>query len=89
MKFDSLSREEIVPQFLQEGSFGGHVYAMPFMRSTEATYVNVDYVEQLGYELPEVLTWDFIWEVAEAATAKNDDGTYQNQRPEGHDSGDL
>ncbi len=47
------------------------------MRSTEATYVNVDYVEQLGFELPEVLTWDFMWEVAEAATAKNDDGTYK------------
>ena len=77
VKFDSLSREEIVPQFLQEGSFGGHVYAMPFMRSTEATYVNVDYVEQLGFELPEVLTWDFMWEVAETATAKNDDGTYK------------
>ena len=25
--------------------------------------------------LPEVLTWDFVWEVAEAATAKNADGT--------------
>ena len=26
VKFDSLSREEIVPKFLQEGSFGGHVW---------------------------------------------------------------
>ena len=27
--------------------------------------------------MPEVLTWDFMWEVAETATAKNDDGTYK------------
>ena len=32
---------------------------------------------RLGYELPEVLTWDFVWEVSEAAAAaKNADGTY-------------
>lgn len=47
------------------------------MRSTEACYVNKTYVEALGYTLPEVLTWDFIWEVSEAATTKNEDGTYR------------
>lgn len=46
------------------------------MRSTEACYVNKTYVEALGYTLPETLTWDFIWEVSEAATAKNADGTF-------------
>ena len=46
------------------------------MRSTEACYVNKTYVENLGYTLPDVLTWDFIWEVSEAATAQNADGTY-------------
>jgi len=50
---------------------------MPYMRSTEACYVNKDMVEALGFTLPEVLTWDFIWEVSEAATAKNPDGTYK------------
>ena len=54
---------------------GAH-YALPFMRSTEVCYINKDYVEQLGYELPDVLTWDFIWEVSDAAAKKNDDGTY-------------
>ena len=29
-----------------------------------------------GYTLPETLTWDFIWEVSEAANAKDSDGTY-------------
>jgi multiple sugar transport system substrate-binding protein len=34
-------------------------------------------VEKLGYTLPEKLTWDFVWEVSEAATAKNEDGTFR------------
>jgi multiple sugar transport system substrate-binding protein len=74
--FDSPGREEVIPQFLNEGYFDGSWYAVPFMRSTEACYVNRTFVEKLGYELPEQLTWDFIWEVSEAATAKNADGTY-------------
>ena len=30
-----------------------------------------------GYEIPEKLTWDFIWEVSDKATEKNPDGTYK------------
>ncbi|MBR6478802.1 MAG: extracellular solute-binding protein [Lachnospiraceae bacterium] len=74
--FDSVKREEIVPQFLEECTIGENVYAIPFMRSTEACYVNQTYLEKLGYELPEVLTWDFIWEVSEAAMKKDANGTY-------------
>lgn len=74
--FDSPSKDEIIPQFLEECSFAGHYYAVPFMRSTEACYVNKTYVEALGYTLPETLTWDFIWEVSDAATAKDADGNY-------------
>jgi len=76
LRYDGPAKEEIVPKFLEECSFGGYYYAMPYMRSTEACYVNKTFVEQLGYELPEVLTWDFVWEVSEAAMAKNADGTY-------------
>ena len=76
LKFDGPSREEIVPQFLTECTIGGTIYAMPYMRSTEACYVNKTLVEKLGYELPDILTWDFIWEVSEAATAKGADGNY-------------
>ena len=47
------------------------------MRSTEVCYVNKTYVEALGFELPETLTWDFVFEVSEAAMAKNEDGTYK------------
>ena len=67
----------MIPQFLQECAFGGANYAIPYMRSTEACYVNKTYVEALGYQVPDVLTWDFVWEVSEAATAKNADGTYR------------
>ena len=76
LRFDSPSVDEIVPQFLAECAFDGYHYAMPFMRSTEACYINVDYVEKLGYEVPDVLTWDFIWEVADAAAEKDEDGNY-------------
>lgn len=77
LAFDSPARDEIVPQFLSECAIGGTTYALPYMRSTEACYVNRDFVEKLGFTLPESLTWDFIWQVSEAATAKNADGTYQ------------
>ena len=74
--FDGPTRAEIVPQFLQECAFNGHYYAVPYMRSTEACYVNKTFVEKLGYTLPEVLTWDFVWEVSEAATAKDAEGNF-------------
>lgn len=74
--FDSPTTEEIIPQFLEECSFGGHYYAVPYMRSTEACYINKTYVEALGYTLPDVLTWDFVWEVSEAAMAQDEDGNY-------------
>lgn len=76
VKFDSPGQEEIIPQFLKECSFGNHYYAVPFMRSTEACYINKTYVEALGYTLPETLTWDFIWEVSEAAMEKDADGNF-------------
>lgn len=76
LRFDSPTYDEMVPQFLDECMIGGIHYAIPYMRSTEACYINKTYVEALGYTLPEVLTWDFIWEVSEAATAKDADGNY-------------
>jgi len=76
VRFDGPTQDEIVPQFLAECAFDGSHYAIPYMRSTEACYVNKTYVEKLGFELPETLTWDFVWEVADAATAKDADGNY-------------
>ncbi|MBP3544426.1 MAG: extracellular solute-binding protein [Lachnospiraceae bacterium] len=76
VRFDAPTKEEIIPQFLEECSFAGHYYAMPYMRSTEACYINKTYVEELGYTLPEVLTWDFVWEVSEAAMVQDAEGNY-------------
>ena len=75
--YEGPTQAEIVPQFLDECRLGGTYYAIPYMRSTEACYINKDFVEALGYEVPDVLTWDFIWEVSEAAAAtKGTDGIY-------------
>ncbi len=74
--FDGPAQEEIVPQFLKECMIGEQHYAVPYMRSTECCYINKNYVEALGYELPEVLTWDFVWEVSDAAAAKDAEGNY-------------
>ena len=74
--FDAPTFSEIVPKFLEECTFGGHYYALPYMRSTEACYINKTYVEKLGYTVPDTLTWDFIWEVSQAALAKDENGNF-------------
>ena len=76
LRFDGPTKEEIVPKFLSECLINGITYALPFMRSTEACYVNKTFVEKLGYTLPETLTWDFVWEVSDAAAQKDEEGVY-------------
>ena len=77
VRFDAPTEAEMVPEFLNECILDGHYYAMPYMRSTEALYINRDLVEKLGYEVPDVLTWDFVWEVSEKAMEKDADGTFR------------
>ena len=74
--FDAPTADEVVPKFLEECKISGTTYALPFMRSTEAVYVNKTYVEKLGYTLPDTLTWDFVFEVSEAAMKKDADGNF-------------
>ena len=76
VQFDGPAQHEIMNQFKEECKFGGYYYAVPFMRSTEACYINKTFVEKLGYEIPEELTWDFVWEVSQAATAQDGNGNY-------------
>lgn len=76
LHYDAPAKEELIPQFLEECVIDGHYYAIPYMRSTEACYVNKTFVEALGYTLPKVLTWDFVWEVSEAATKQDREGNY-------------
>ena len=76
VKFDSVSKDEVVSKFLDEGVIEGKQYALPFMRSSEALYINKTYVEKLGYEIPDVVTWDFVFEVSEKALEQDSDGNY-------------
>ena len=76
LKYDGPSKQEVIPEFLNECMLNGKYYALPFMRSTEALYINEDMVKALGYEVPDVLTWDFIWEVSDAATKKDSDDNF-------------
>lgn len=77
LAYDGPTRDEMVEKFMDECKIGDSYYAIPFMRSTEACYVNTDYVEKLGFTMPETLTWDFIWEVSEAAMEKDADGNFK------------
>ena len=56
LRFDGPTKDEIIPKFLSEGVIAGYQYALPYMRSTEACYVNKTYVEKLGYTLPESIS---------------------------------
>ena len=80
VKFDAPTKEEIIPKFLEECAFNGHYYAVPYMRSSEVCYINKTFVERLGYTLPEKLTWDFLWEVSEAAMELERDDTFKVNR---------
>ncbi len=76
LKFDSVKKDELISKFLDEGVINDKQYALPFMRSSEALYINKTFVEKLGYEIPDVLTWDFIFEVSEKALEQDSDGNY-------------
>lgn len=77
VRFDAPTYDEMVDEFMDECYIGDRLYALPYMRSTEACYINKTYVEALGYEVPDILTWDFIWEVSNAALEKDRDGKYK------------
>ncbi len=77
IKFDAPAFDEIVPKFVNECKIGEHYYAIPYMRSSEALYINKTYIEKMGYEIPEVMTWDFVWEVSEKAMETDSEGNYK------------
>ena len=76
LRFDGPIREEIVPKFLNECYIDSSLYLLPYMRSSEACYMNQDMIEKLGYTVPDVLTWDWIFEVSEAAMKKDAEGNF-------------
>ncbi|MBP3816582.1 MAG: extracellular solute-binding protein [Firmicutes bacterium] len=77
VKFDAPDSGEMIAKFMEECKLQGIQYAIPYMRSTEICYVNKDQVEKLGFTLPEGgITWDFIFQVSEAAMAKDSEGNF-------------
>ncbi|MCQ2516863.1 MAG: extracellular solute-binding protein [Saccharofermentans sp.] len=76
VRFDAPTPEDMIEAYMDECIIGDNHYCLPYMRSTEALYINKTFVEALGFELPEVVTWDFMWEVSNAAMAQNSDGTF-------------
>ncbi|MCQ2428216.1 MAG: extracellular solute-binding protein [Clostridia bacterium] len=73
LKFDGAGKDGIIEKFLNEGKLSGVQYALPFMRSSEALYINRDLVKKLGYEIPDILTWDFVFELSSKAIAMGTD----------------
>lgn len=67
VKYENVGQDNVIQKFLDECKINDKYYAVPFMRSSEATYINKDYVERLGFEIPEILTWDFVWDVCKKA----------------------
>ena len=76
LRYDGPDSDEMIDKFLNECAINGTHYAVPYMRSTEALYINVSMLEKLGYTLPDEITWDFIWEASDAAAKKDANGTY-------------
>lgn len=77
LKYDGPAIEDMIDKYLEEGKIGEHYYALPYMRSTEALYINKTYVERLGYQVPDIVTWDYIWEVSEAAMKQDAEGIFE------------
>ncbi len=76
LKYDGPDADEMIDKYLEECTIAGTHDAVPYMRSTEALYVNVSMLEKMGYTLPDEITWDFIWKVSDEAAKKDADGTF-------------
>ena len=75
IKYNSVSKNEIYDKFLKEGIIEDSYYTLPFMRSSEALYINKNYVEALGHEVPDVVTWEWLWNISIEALERKGDGT--------------
>lgn len=73
VRFNQVKKDEIIKKYYDEGILNNTQYLLPFMRSTEALYINVDMLTDLGYSLPDVLTWDFVFDTSVEAINKYHD----------------
>ncbi len=74
LRYDGPDADEMIGKYLNECIVNGAHWAIPFMRSTEALYVNESMLHKLGYTLPDEITWDFVWEASEAAAKRDENG---------------
>ncbi|RIA78199.1 multiple sugar transport system substrate-binding protein [Anaeroplasma bactoclasticum] len=74
VKYKTIGDDGIVKTFLDEGILYDNYYTIPFMRSTEALYINKTYVERLGYTIPDIPTWDWLFEVCQKGVEERKEG---------------
>ena len=74
LKFESVKKTELVEKFFEEGLIKNKHSVLPFVRSSEALYMNKNYVEQLGFTIPDVPTWEWVWQVCAKALQEKKDG---------------
>lgn len=67
LNYTSVKKEDVFSNYLDEGILNDKTYTLPFMRSTEVLYINEDYVKWLGYDIPEILSWDYVFEICQRA----------------------
>lgn len=70
LRYLSVRKDEVIQKFLEECIIQDKYCILPFMRSTEALYVNKTYLLENDFAIPEVFTWDYIWEVCKYAKEK-------------------
>ena len=77
IKYDAINREDIYEKYLDELIIDGKYYAVPFMRSSEALYINKTmYEEELGLTMPDEFTWDDLWYACVVAKEKHPESSF-------------
>ncbi|MCI8663932.1 MAG: ABC transporter substrate-binding protein [Hungatella sp.] len=67
--------DDFIPAFLENSYYDGHIYSIPFQRSTVIMYYNKDHFKEAGLdpEKPPV-NWEELREYAKALTVKDSSG---------------
>lgn len=60
------NKSDIVKSFLDDNTFNGKIYGVPFNKSTEVLFYNKDYLDKVGAAVP--TTWDELKDVAQKTT---------------------
>lgn len=77
IKYEKITRDDLYTKFLDELIIDGKYYAVPFMRSSEALYINKTmYEEELGLTIPDEFTWDDLWYACKVAKEKHPEDSF-------------